>query len=210
VQKFDAHRTFVKAWGKFGSSPGEYNDPIAILVGPDKLLYVLDDVRSVVEKYDLNGKVVGSFDPFSNAPGNHGSNGFTVDADGNVYVGQLEPNQVAVFDRAGKLLRTMGDKDDFQFSEQPGSIALDRMGRVFVTQGPSRGLAPGVVVFDKEGRYVTGFGPPDESELGLHFPTGMLFDASGSLILQDAGPIETGDNADGRILKLKLLPPLAP
>jgi outer membrane protein assembly factor BamB len=210
VEKFTAKREFVKSWGGFGSGATQYSDPVAIQVGPDRNVYVLDDVRSVLEKYDLDGNVLGSFDPFSNGPSNAGSNGFTVDRDGNFYVGQVQPNQVAVFDPNGKLVRTLGVGDDFVFAEQPGQIAVDAKGRVFVTQGPQRSAAPGVVVFDRDGRYVAGFGPRQGSDPDLHFPTGILFDGSGALILQDAGPIEVGTNDQGRIMKIQLLPPLAP
>ena len=72
----------------------------------------------------------------------------------------------------------------------------------------TRVSALGRVFFDRDGAYLGGFAPIEGSELTVQFPTGLVFDASGDLILQDAGR-EDG-TATGRILKIQLLPPLAP
>ena len=80
VQKFDRNRHFVKSWGEFGSGPGNYNDPVSIGVGPDGNVYVLDDVRGVVEKYDTDGNVLGQIAVFSNtSPGFNKANAFAID-----------------------------------------------------------------------------------------------------------------------------------
>ena len=206
VQKFDAQRKFVKAWGGSGPGSGQYIEPAAIKVGPDGNVYVLDDVRGVLERYDPDGKVVGAFELNSKASVN-GSGAFGVDADGNVYVSQSEPNQVAMLDPTGRPLKTFGNAGDVGFLGA-GQIAVDHQGRVFVTQGdPDRGPALGVLAFDRDGGYIGGFAPIDGADLTVQFPTGIAFDASGDLILQDAGR-EDG-TAKGRILKIKLLPPLA-
>jgi outer membrane protein assembly factor BamB len=208
VQKFDAQRRFAKAWGRFGSDPGQYADPVGIAVRPDGRVLVLDDARNVVESYDANGHVLESFNPFLfPGAGTNGSNALSVDAAGNVYVSEIEPNQVAKFDSSGKWLGSFGSTGPGAFTEQAGSIAIDKAGRVFVTQGPVRGPAPGVLVFGPDGVYLGGFGLPGSRDGHLAFPTGILLGGDGSLFVVDAG---TSDGAaeDGSLEMFRLRPPL--
>ncbi len=183
VQQFDANRHFVRAWGAFGTRPKEYSDPVGIAVAPDDTLWVLDDIRSVVEHYTADGKVLGSFDPFAAVPINKGANSLAVDRHGNLYVSGAAPNKVFVFDPTGRPLRSVGDGE---FSEQAGDMAVDAAGRLFVTQGPERGGRPGVLVFDADGTLIGGFGPEGPGDGQLIFPGGIALDGKGSLYIEDS------------------------
>jgi sugar lactone lactonase YvrE len=183
VQHFDARRKLLGIWGGFGSGPGQYSDPVGIAVVPDGTVLVLDDQRSVVERYRSGGTVIGSFDPFSNAPGNEGSNGLSIDRDGNLFVTQIEPNLVAEFDLSGKLLRTFGDGT--VFPGQPSFTAIDSKGRLFVTQGDQD---QAVTVFDRDGTLLGKFGAigPDPDQFA--FPAGIALDGKGGLYVSDTWP----------------------
>ena len=136
VQHFDADRRFLRAWGGIGNRPGQFQDPVGIAVAPDGTVWVLDDKRSVVEHYRPDGKVIGSFDPFANQPVNGEANSLAIDAHGQLYVSEVGPPQIAVFDPDGTFVRFVGAG---AFNEQAGDMAIDADGRVFVTQGPERG-----------------------------------------------------------------------
>ncbi|HEY8636414.1 MAG TPA: PQQ-binding-like beta-propeller repeat protein, partial [Candidatus Limnocylindrales bacterium] len=127
IQKFDAQRTFVKTWGGFGPGPNQYQDPVGIAVGPDGRLHVLDDVRGVVETYDPEGKVLGSFDAFKSVGGGafNGANSLAVDAAGNLYVSAVDPNEVRRFDPNGELTLTYGAPGSgaVAFADQAGSMS---------------------------------------------------------------------------------------
>jgi len=207
IQEFDAKRRFVRSWGGYGSDPGKYSDPVGIAVGPDDNVYVLDDVRGVVEKYDRDGNVLGEIRAFSNtSPGFNKANALAIDANGNIYVSQIDPNQVAMFDPDGALVRTFGDTGPGQFSEQPGFMAIDRAGRLFVGQGPERGDRYGYEVFGPDGAYLGGWGLRGSGDGEIAFPSSILLDGKGGLIVGDAG----GNGASPRIERFKLSPPLAP
>ena len=212
VQKFDAQRQFVRTWGGFGSAPGMYIDPIGIAVGLDGSLYVLDDVRGVIEKYDRDGKVLGSFNAFVNASsGFNAANALAVDAKGNLYVSDIQPRQVERFDPTGKLMMTFGSAGTGpgQFGNQPGSMAIDSSGRMYVDTGPNRGTSPGVLVFDGDGHYLAGFGATAAGPDQISWPTGLVLDAAGNLYVSDAAGQE--DRAlTSWLLKFQLLAPLAP
>jgi outer membrane protein assembly factor BamB len=212
VQVFDAKRRFVRAWGGFGSDAGRYIDPVDIAVGPDGRVHVLDDVRGVIETYDMSGKVIGSFDAFVNAGhGANTANAMAIDAAGNFYVSDIDPSQVERFDPTGKLTVTFGSPGNGpgQFDEQPGAMAIDAQGRLFVDQGPQRGDLPGVLVFDKDGRYLAGFGSVGTGDGQITWPTGLLLDGSGTLFVGDDASV-LDPTMTSRLKAFRLLAPLAP
>jgi outer membrane protein assembly factor BamB len=197
VQQFDGKRRFIRAWGEFGDRPGQYTDPVGIAVAPDGTVWVLDDVRSVVEHYTRDGEILGSFDPFALTPTNNGANSLAVDTKGNLYVSIVEPSKVAVFDPTGKFLRFVGDGD---FVEQPTHMAIDPNGRLFVTQGPDRGEAPGVLAFGPDGTLIGGFGPSGDAVGQLVFPAGIALDEKGGLYVEDSLP------ESARLMRFELTP----
>jgi len=183
VQHFDAKRTFLGQWGEFGDGPRQYHDPIGIAVGDDGTVWVLDDQRLVIEHYDAKGKVLGSFDPTASLPMPDGANALAIDLHGNLYVSVAAPSKIGVFDPTGKLLRVVGEG---VFAEQATHMAIDAAGRLFVTQGPNRGEAPGVLVFAADGSVLGGFSPIGSGDGETVFPAGIVFDASGGLIVEDS------------------------
>ena len=190
VQKFDAKRKFVAAWGSLGSGPAQYQDPVGIAVGQDGRVHVLDDVRGVVETYDASGKVLGSFSAFIGGVRNYnGANSLALDAAGDFYVSLADPNQVQRFDPSGKPTMTYGAPGSRQgeFHEQAGMMSIDATGRLFVTQGPQRGARPGVLVFGVDGRYLGGWGSLGSADGEMTFPVGILVDPAGDVYVSDAG-----------------------
>ena len=167
-------------------------------MAPDQTVWVLDDVRSVAEHYTPDGEVLGSFDPFATTPTNKGANSLAVDATGNLYVSIAEPLKIAVFDSTGTLLRFVRDGD---FAEQPTHMAIDPDGRLFVTQGPERGEAPGVLAFGPDGTLLGGFGPSGNADGQLVFPAGIALDGKGGLYVEDSLP------ESARLMRLKLVGP---
>jgi hypothetical protein len=49
------------------------------VVAPDGTVWVPDNRRSIVERADRTGTVLGGFDPFATTPNNDGANSLTVD-----------------------------------------------------------------------------------------------------------------------------------
>jgi hypothetical protein len=81
-------------------------------------------------------------------------------------------------------------------------MAIDARGRLFVTQGPDRGDAGGVLAFDADGTFLGAFAPEGGAAGELVFPGGIALDGKGGLIAEDSMP-ETA-----RLLRFKLTPPL--
>jgi len=201
VQHFDAKRTYLGEWGGFGDRPGQFTDPVGIAVAADGSVWVLDDIRSVVEQYTPDGNVIDSFDPFAQQPINKGANSLAIDGHGNLYVSSVAPSKVLVFDAKGTPLRTVGEG---QFSEQAGNMSIDADGRLFVAQGPERGSALGILTFAPDGSLIGGFGPVGVEAGQLVFPGGIALDGKGGIYIEDS------DFGSTRLIRLELLPPAVP
>jgi outer membrane protein assembly factor BamB len=196
VQHFDADRQFIEMWGEFGSDPGDFNDPISLAVDDEGVVYVLDDVRGVIEWYDPHGAVLGSVPAFpAEVQPNDGANQLALGPNDHFFVSVVKPNVVAELDRDGTLVRLYGAAGEpGAFSEQPNRVAFDSANRVYVTQGPNRGDAPGLLVFEADGTYLGGVGPVGTGDTDLGFPWGLVVTNDG-IYTADAGGAEGGRNA---------------
>jgi hypothetical protein len=175
-------------------------------------VYVLEEVREVVESYDPDGNVLGSVVvPPAAGGGEFTTNGLAIDKDGNYYITRADPNAVVELSNDGAVIRTIGTTGPGRFVDQPSHIAFDSVGRLYVTHGTGRALdGMGIEVFDPNGEYAAGFGRlkvgygTDFGPLALSFPTGILLDDKGNLYVEDVA-------ATGTELKMfRLGPPLVP
>jgi eukaryotic-like serine/threonine-protein kinase len=209
VQVFDQTGKFLEQWGEFGFNRGQLSEPVKLVIGPEDTIYILDDVRGVIVHFDRHGKALGEFNAFPNATsGANSANSMAIDPAGNLYVSQINPGQVTRFDLSGKVTGVFGlpGVAPGQYPEQPGSIAIDASGRVFVTQGPDRRGHPGVYVFDADAKYLGGFGTQDPGDLHIGWPSGILL-LAGDVYVSDVG---VPPGTDAVIHRYTLLPPFAP
>jgi outer membrane protein assembly factor BamB len=200
VEHFDAQRHLIKAWGGFGDTQGKFQEPVSIVVDATGVVSVLDDVRDVVEHYDQDGTVLGSFKAHpTSSSGLSTANSLAIDSKGNFYVSDCcsAGNQVQKLDPDGKLLLTIGPDGpgSSHFIDQPGSMAIDSLGRIFVDVGAI------VDVFDVNGNFLDSFTSPGLAERGGFF-SGLLLDVIGNGYVAEFG-------IDG-VEKFQLMPPFAP
>ena len=59
VLEYTADGKKVKAWGKKGTGPGEFNNVHGIALGPDGNLYIADRENGRLQWFDINGKFLG-------------------------------------------------------------------------------------------------------------------------------------------------------
>jgi outer membrane protein assembly factor BamB len=191
VQAFDAKRKFLRAWGEFGRDPGQFTDPVSLAIDADGNVNVLDAVRGVIETYTAEGEVVRTIDTFPDEIGpTDGANQLAIGPNGHFYVSVISPNEVAELDRDGRLVALYGAPGTLgEFTEQPNVVQFDADGRMYVAQGPGRGARPGVQLFDTDGTYLGGFGPPGAGDADLGFPWGLVITDDG-IYVADAGAVD--------------------
>src|SRR5271165_1968755 len=69
IVKFSADGKFIKAWGKEGSGPGEFNNPHSLAMDSKGRLFVADRGNSRVQIFDQNGKFLEEWKQFGRPSG---------------------------------------------------------------------------------------------------------------------------------------------
>ncbi len=135
VMIFNADGEKIGQFGGGGSEEGLLNIPVAVTVGKEGRVYVLDAGNFRVQCFDAEGKFLFTWGAIGNRSGQFSRpRGITSDADGNIYVSDAQFGNVQIFDSEGKLLMSMG-----RYSEEnaPGNfmmlagITVDETGRVY-------------------------------------------------------------------------------
>jgi tripartite motif-containing protein 71 len=192
VQAFDKDRKFVRQWGTLGKDTGQFTETGGLDVDANGNVIVIDNVRAVIETYKPDGTVVSTIPAFPPelhaAQGvNKGANEFHIGPNGHYFLSLTEPAMVAEIDRDGKLVRTYAaEGQPCALREQPNGVAWDAAGRMYLAQGPSRGDAPGILVFAADGSCLGGFGKLGAADADLGFVWTVLVDESG-IYVSDAG-----------------------
>jgi outer membrane protein assembly factor BamB len=199
VQKFDAARQFVAAWGSRGSGDGEFQAPYTMSVDAAGNVYVGDDVRGDVQKFDGDGQFLGTISSRGDGDGqNRCIPLFGVDGRGHVYLPDCALMKVHEFDAEGNFVRAFGSegagRGQFSF---PVDAAVDAAGRIFVSDAGNNRIQ----VFDATGAFVAQWGA---------FGAGDgQFSETGDVALDGAGNSYVIDYGNGRLQKFRLAPPLA-
>lgn len=115
IQKFNARRRFLQAWGRTGSGPGEFRAPSAIVAtrGADAAVYVADAGNQRIQKFTPAGEFVAEWkadsppaEPFVDATGLAAEAGALFVTDGGshkVHVWTSEGKPLHVHDLASLL-----------------------------------------------------------------------------------------------------------
>ncbi len=155
IQKFDAARNFVQAWGGQGSAPGQFNEPWGIAVGADGSVYVADTWNHRIQKFDKDGNFIGMWGAFgdvgeaydTNLTELYGPRAIVLDKQGNVWVTDTGNERVIEFSPNGEPQDAVGGTgaNVGQFLE-PVGIAIDRLGNFYVADTWNRRIQ----VFDAD------------------------------------------------------------
>ncbi|MCI0663659.1 MAG: peptidyl-alpha-hydroxyglycine alpha-amidating lyase family protein [Acidobacteria bacterium] len=86
IAKFSKDGKFIKAWGKPGTGPGEFDTPHAIAMDSKGRLYVGDRNNNRIQIFDQNGKYLGEWKQFGRP------SGIYIDKNDIIYVTDSESN----------------------------------------------------------------------------------------------------------------------
>ena len=100
--KFDKDGNFIKAWGKKGTGPGEFDIAHSIAVDGKGLLYVADRNNQRIQMFDADG----TFLRESKHPGT--PCGLFISPDQHLWLAHGHAGQVIKLDLDGKVLGAMG------------------------------------------------------------------------------------------------------
>jgi hypothetical protein len=135
---FDSYLSLEVAFGNFGSYPGQLDSPQGVSFARSGDVVVADTGNRRVQFFGEGGDLV-RIVPEADADNPLiAPRRAVLDPSGRLYVADPEAGRLFVFDKAGKLERSLSPEgiDDFQ----PTDVELMRDGRIYVTDAASRSL----------------------------------------------------------------------
>lgn len=172
------------------------NAPRSIAVGRSNDLYVADSSNNRILHLSSDGSVIGEWGSFADISAGDAPIGtffepwgVAVGPDGSVYVTDTWNNRVQKFTRDGKPIKMWGQfgqpvPDDPNSQNSfwgPRGIAVDSNGRVFVADTGNKRI----VVFDKDGNYLTEFGSGGFDPGQFDEPVGVALASDGTVYVTD-------------------------
>jgi len=173
VQCFDSDGTFIRSWSD-GAEP--LVEPFDIAVDSAGRVYVLDVGRQAIARYSGDGEFQVEFGA---GLGFYGPRGLGLDADGNIYVADTGGSRVVKLSPDGQMLAVLAPRGQGKGQvDQPTDVAVDQLGRVYITDLLNTRLQ----VLDASGDYlgewpIGGANTTDSPHLDI--------DAEGRILLTD-------------------------
>jgi tripartite motif-containing protein 71 len=206
IQKFDANRQFVTAWGHGGTDDGEFQWTLGVASGPDGRIYVSDNGRRDIQAFDADGVFLMKFggDGTGEEPTLETYGGIVVDHDGTLLVANID-DRVQRFAPDGTLVAEWGSAGfrEGQFST-PYDVAVDGRGRVYVTDHNNHR----VQVFAADGTFLATWGRHGAIPLGS--PQPGEFNSPVGVAVDGDGNVYVGEFGNDRVQAFRLIGPLAP
>jgi len=139
VVKFTKDGEFIKAWGRKGSAPGEFDEPHDIFIGGSQnRVYVADRRNSRIQVFDQEGNFIAAWSQFGQP------SSVFVGKDDTIYVGASFPDPTA---KKGEMRGIMignakdgslkafipdpGDLDKVKWGTSASGIAADEVGNIY-------------------------------------------------------------------------------
>jgi hypothetical protein len=155
ILKFSKSGKFTKAWGKRGSSPGEFNTPHALAMDSRGRLFVADRDNNRVQIFNQDGKFLEEWKQFGNPTG------IFIDVNDMLYVSDTQSDEkinpgfargIRIGSTQDGVVKTLipvlgpGEKDHLgrSFAGAEG-VAADAMGNVYAAESRARRLLKYVV-----------------------------------------------------------------
>ena len=139
VVKFSKDGKFIKAWGKLGAGPGEFNVPHSIAMDSRGRIFVADRSNSRLQIFDQDGKFIDQWKQFGRPSGvyiDRNDTMYVADSQSNatqnpgykrgIYIGSAKDGKVTAF------IPYSGPDPDKVANEGAEGIAADGKGNVYI------------------------------------------------------------------------------
>jgi 6-bladed beta-propeller len=103
IVKFDRDGKFIKAWGQFGTGPGDFNLPHSVVVDDQENVYVADRENKRIQIFDADGKFLREW------TGIGYPYGLFITPDQHIWLIDGGYDRLLKLDRNGKILGALGN-----------------------------------------------------------------------------------------------------
>ena len=184
IQKFTSRGNLIKAAGKKGNKPLEFDDPMGVAIHPlNKNLYIADRCNHRIQilnpdlKYSSSFGIQGSDNGQFQFPWD-----VAFDSTGKVYVADGENHRIQVFTAEGRFLMKFGMYGSGNGElNYPSSISIDSEDVVYVTENQNCRVS----VFTCKGKFMTSFGTRGSGPGQFDLPRGITVDKHGVVCASD-------------------------
>ncbi len=160
-------------------------EPRDIAVDSQGTMFITDIISGAIQVRDMRGESIGKIDLSKKLNLNEAKvipEYLHLDSKGNLYVTTTgEIHEVIVLDKHWDVVRRIKGKDE-GFSFLTG-VWVDEEGRIYVTDANE---IPCVQVFDREGKYLFGFGDKDIGDENFSHPHGIATTVNGDIWIVDS------------------------
>jgi RNA polymerase sigma factor (sigma-70 family) len=141
VQRFDAERRFITAWGRRGRAPGEFLDPWSVRFDGQGRVYVSDALRDDIQVFTPNGRHLRTIGRRGSGPGQLDFQGDAVVAGERMYVADHANARIATYTTDGAFIGASGlghlrGPDGLDLGPDGNLHVADTRGRRFLVLAP--------------------------------------------------------------------------
>jgi DNA-binding beta-propeller fold protein YncE len=129
IVEFDHSGNFIRAWGKYGSGPGEFNLPHSVVVDADGQVYVGDRENKRIQIFDAAGHYLKEWNDIGYPYGLY------ITPDQNVWMIDGGYDRIVELDHNGKIIGALGEP-----GRAPGQLAwghflaIGKDGRIYAAE----------------------------------------------------------------------------
>ena len=181
IAQYSADGLKLSQWGSHGQGVGQFDGILGLAIGPDGSIFVSDNGNCRVQVFDAAGAFVREWGECgSGQDGTFTSpSGITVDANENVYVGDINLPWIQRFSETGIFL----GKYSLPGSPFVQDVAVDYNGNVYVVD-ESQAL---IHVLDSSGSWLFAWGGPGTGPGQFDSPLAVALHSGAGIYVVDSG-----------------------
>ena len=134
IQYLNHGGDYLKQMGRYGTGPGEFNNPCALALDFGHYLFVSDRDNHRVQQFDVRGVFIRQYpDAFRTRETLRFPSGIALNGFGELYVADKWNDRVVRFDRQGNVLGTLGGFGHGRgLMHRPAAVAVDGDDNLYV------------------------------------------------------------------------------
>ena len=134
IQVLNKDLTYSHSFGKYGSSPEQFNDPWDVTFDNEGYLYVADTKNNCIKKFTSTGQYISTFSSEGSNPGQIIQPTFIIIDNNLLYISEYGNHRISIFDTNGCFIHCFGKSGSGEGEfNRPRGITVDSLGNLYVS-----------------------------------------------------------------------------